>query len=244
MRPVIYFSVLTILSLMVLFAQIASAASDFAHPGTEKSADCETRSAGQGGIAWGSVLSPDGERGTIHPDKPVSVDQFATGSESPLFGALRTSEVPSTLGARDAGVDKHQLEVEDKRANAFVGLAPQSGTKKVPLRNEVALIALIVAVHAAVTWDAQSTNHFFHHYPVGYRPAEVDPIMRPFAGKALMYPMANLCFAVPIDLALLRTRHSNTSIRAMAYAAATTWMGMEIRQSLINIGNEHIKSGK
>ena len=108
--------------------------------------------------------------------------------------------------------------------------------------DKVALILLSLAVHAAVTWDAQSTNHFFHHYPDGYRPTEVDPLMRPFAGKTLMYPMANLLFAAPVDLLLFKTRHSQKPIRILTYAAASVWVGLEMHQSIVNIGNEHINS--
>lgn len=104
------------------------------------------------------------------------------------------------------------------------------------------MILMSLAVHAAVTWDAQSTNHFFHHYPAGYRPVEQDPLMRPFAGNALMYPMSNLLFAAPFDLLLYKTRNSRRPIRILGYTAASLWVGMEIHQSIANIGNEHLNS--
>jgi hypothetical protein len=108
------------------------------------------------------------------------------------------------------------------------------------MRDKVAPVILSLAVHAAVTWDAQSTNHFFHHYPDGFRPAEADPLMRPFAGKALMYPVSNLLFAAPIDLLLLKTRHDRKPIRILTYTAASMWAGLEMRQSIVNIRNEHV----
>jgi hypothetical protein len=107
------------------------------------------------------------------------------------------------------------------------------------MRDKAGPIVLSLAIHAAVTWDAQSTNHFFHHYPSGFRPVELDPLMRPFAGKALMYPMANLLFAAPIDLLLLKSRHDRKPIRILTYAAASVWAGLEMRQSIVNIRNEH-----
>jgi hypothetical protein len=127
---------------------------------------------------------------------------------------------------------------------AFLKAAPQSRSERNAMRDKVAPIILSLAVHAAVTWDAQSTNHFFHHYPNGFRPAEVDPLMRPFAGKALMYPMANLLFAAPIDLLLLKTRHDGKPIRILTYAAASIWAGLEMRQSIANIRNEHVSLAK
>jgi hypothetical protein len=123
---------------------------------------------------------------------------------------------------------------------AFLKAAPRSRSERDAMRDKVAPIILSLAVHAAVTWDAQSTNHFFHHYPNGFRPAEADPIMRPFAGKALMYPMANLLFATPIDLLLLKTRHDRKPIRILTYTAASIWVVLEMRQSIVNIRNEHV----
>ncbi len=105
----------------------------------------------------------------------------------------------------------------------------------------MALAMLDLAVHAAVTWDAQSTNHFFGHCPAGYRPFESDPIMRPFAGKAAMYPMSNLIFAAPFDLLLYRTRRSGKLTRSIVGSAAGLWVGVEMRQSVLNIRNEHLR---
>lgn len=139
-------------------------------------------------------------------------------------------------------LDVPQSRSEQLGDRAFLNVAPHTGSGRIGLRGKVGLIALSLAVHAAVTWDAQSTNHFFHHCPPGYRPAEMDPLMRPFAGKALMYPMANLVFAAPNDLLLFKTRHSRLPIRLLNYAAASFWTGVEIHQSIINMENEHIKS--
>jgi hypothetical protein len=126
---------------------------------------------------------------------------------------------------------------------AFLKGAPQSRSERNAMRDKVAPIILSLAVHAAVTWDAQSTNHFFHHHPNGFRPAELDPLMRPFAGKALMYPMANLLFAAPNDLLLLKTRHDRKPIRILTYTAASIWAGLEMRQSIVNIRNEQVSPG-
>lgn len=134
---------------------------------------------------------------------------------------------------------------DEKRGESAFLKAPQlSGRRRDTTRDRVALILLGLAVHAVVTWDAQSTNHFFSHCPKGYRPTEVDPIMRPFAGKATLYPMANLLFAAPFDLLLYRTRHGQKLTRVLAYAAASTWVGVEIQQSVMNIRHEHINSGR
>jgi hypothetical protein len=133
---------------------------------------------------------------------------------------------------------------EKSGESAFLKAPQLSARRRDTARDRVALILLGLAVHSAVTWDAQSTNHFFNHCPSGYRPTEVDPIMRPFAGKATMYLMANLLFAAPFDLLLYRTRHGQKLTRVLTYAAASTWMGVEIQQSLMNIRHEHINSGR
>jgi hypothetical protein len=123
---------------------------------------------------------------------------------------------------------------------AFLKAAPQTRSEENPVRDKAAPIILSLVVHAALTWDAQSTNHFFHHYPNGFKPFEVDPLMRPFAGKALMYPMANILFGAPVDLLLLKTRRDRKLIRTLTYVAASYLTGLEIRQSIVNIRNEHL----
>jgi len=124
---------------------------------------------------------------------------------------------------------------------AFLKAASQGRSERNVMGGKIAPIILSLAVHAAVTWDAQSTNHFFHHYPSGFRPVEVDPLMRPFAGKPLMYPMANLLFAAPVDLLLLKMRHERKPIRLLTYTAASFCAGLEIHQSIANIRNEHFR---
>jgi len=133
---------------------------------------------------------------------------------------------------------------EKSRESAFIQAAPQTERRRDTTRDRVAIILLSLAIHSAVTWDAQSTNHFFSHCPPGYRPAEVDPLMRPFAGKASMYPMANLLFAVPFDLLLYKTRHGQKMTRVLTYATASAWVGVEMQQSVMNIRHEHISIGR
>ena len=123
---------------------------------------------------------------------------------------------------------------------AFLRVRAQTRNERNALRDKAAPLILGLAVHAALTWDAQSTNHFFHHYPNGFKPAEVDPLMRPFAGKSLMYPMANLLFGAPVDLLLFKTRRDQKLIRTLTYVAASYLTGLEIRQSILNIRNEHL----
>jgi hypothetical protein len=177
------------------------------------------------GTAPANLLSSNREMGTVYDD-----------SKDYLSPSMAREDTPG-LDELHSGSEKHNNM-------AFLNAALQRGSGRKGMRGKVAPIILSLAVHAAVTWDAQSTNHFFHHYPEGYRPTEVDPLMRPFAGKALMYPMANLFFAVPVDLVLFKTRHSQKPIRILTYAAASYWVGLEIHQSIVNIGNEHINSSK
>ena len=139
-----------------------------------------------------------------------------------------------------AGLGAVPARDEKSGESAFMKSPGLSGSRRATTHDRVALILLSLAVHAAVTWDAQSTNHFFSHCPSGYKPTEVDPIMRPFAGKASIYPMANLLFAAPFDLLLYRTRHGQKLTRRLAYAAASAWVGVEIQQSIMNIRHEHI----
>jgi len=173
--------------------------------------------------------------------QPIPAEQMVSGPRWPADLDSKDYPSPAMARADTPGLNELHSPREKRDDMAFLKVAPQSGTGKNGVRDKVALVILSLAVHAAVTWDAQSTNHFFHHYPEGYRPAEADPLMRPFAGKALMYPMANLLFAAPFDLLLFKTRHSPKPIRILTYAAASVWVGMEIHQSIVNLGHEHIK---
>ena len=155
-----------------------------------------------------------------------------------LYGSGAETELGHAPGAAPANLLSSSRS-ERPENMAFLKAAPRSRSERNAMRDKVGPIILSLAVHAAVTWDAQSTNHFFHHYPTGYWPAEVDPLMRPFAGKALMYPMANLLFAAPMDLMLFKTRHDRKPIRILTYTAASIWVGLEMRQSIVNIRNEH-----
>jgi hypothetical protein len=56
-----------------------------------------------------------------------------------------------------------------------------------------------------------------------------------------MYPMANLLFAAPVDLLLFKTRHDTKPIRMLVRAAAMAWTGLEVQQSIVNIGNSHLR---
>ena len=135
----------------------------------------------------------------------------------------------------------HTLPSKSQRHDdmAFLKAAPETRSERNAMRDKVAPIILGSVVHAALTWDAQSTNHFFRHYPNGFTPVELDPLMRPFAGKALMYPMMNVLFGAPHDLLLVKTRHDRKPIRILTYAAACISVGLEMRQSIVNIRNEH-----
>lgn len=164
-----------------------------------------------------------GERIVSGPRLPTGFDR--TG----LTPAPRRGAVPTELDATHSRADEF----------TFANTADQKGRNA--KRDKVLLIALCLAVHGAVTWDAQTTNHFFRHHPDGFRPAEADPLLRPFAGKALMYPMANLFFAAPVDLLLFKTRHDPMRIRLLVRAAAIAWAGLEVQQAIVNMRNEHIR---
>jgi len=167
--------------------------------------------------------------------QPLAGEQIVSGPGLPT-GFDRTGH---TSAARQWAAPT-ELDTAYSRADelAFVNTAKQNGRNA--RRDTVLLIVLCLAVHGAVTWDAQSTNHFFRHHPDGFRPAEADPLLRPFAGKALMYPMANLLFAAPVDLLLFKTRHDPKPIRVLVRAAAIAWAGLEVQQSIVNVRNEHI----
>ena len=182
--------------------------------------------------------------GLVNGGQPLAKEGVVSALNLPLdmkWAGLAPTANPwpefANLGAVSATSEK-------SRDSAFIKAAPQMEKRKDTTRDRVAIILLSLAVHAAVTWDAQSTNHFFSHCPAGYKPTEVDPLMRPFAGKASMYPMANLLFAAPFDLLLYRTRHSRKLTRVLTYAAASTWVGVEMQQSIVNIRHEHISRGK
>jgi hypothetical protein len=168
--------------------------------------------------------------------QPLAAEQTISGRALPV-GFDRTPH-PSPAGQWAA---PRELDTSYARAGGLGFVETAKENRKHAKRDTILLIALCLAVHGAVTWDAQSTNHFFRHHPEGFRPAEADPLLRPFAGKALMYPMANLLFAAPIDLLLFKTRHDRKPIRALVRAAALAWVGLEMQQSIVNIRNEHLR---
>jgi len=199
------------------------------------------------GIAPASLLPFDRDGQAVSEPSLFSINQpFNPGDQIVPGRGLPTDlngkEITSPAMARANRPSLHGLPLRSVRPDemAFLKAAPQTRNGRNAMRDKVAPIILSLAVHAALTWDAQSTNHFFHHYPNGFKPAEADPVMRPFAGKALMYPMANLLFGGPVDLLLLKTRHDRKPIRILTYAAASVWAGMEMRQSIVNIRNEHV----
>jgi hypothetical protein len=130
---------------------------------------------------------------------------------------------------------------------AFVEAAQPGGKRRTGSGDKLPIVLMCAAVHAAVIFDAWSTNDaLHHHFPAGYHPEEADPIMRPFAGGGALYPMMNLVFAVPFDILLYETRrqHVLKPARMLAYGAASAWVGIELRQSVINLQAEHIGSGR
>jgi len=195
---------------------------------------------------------------TVSPpaDVPVHGDALENGVQPRTGeGAVAALALPTDMkwtgltpaakqGPDHMGLDAVHARNEKRVESAFLKAPQLSGRRRGITRDRVALILLGLAVHAAVTWDAQSTNHFFSHCPSGYRPTEVDPIMRPFAGKASIYPMANLLFAAPFDLLLYRTRYGQKLSRKLTYGAASAWVGVEIQQSIMNIRHEHMNSGR
>jgi len=192
------------------------------------------------------MLSPVGILAqTASPVAPVPAPPAVQGPDGQTELAFAPGTVHAGLFPAMLRADSPSLRALPSRSGrpddmAFLKAAPRGGSERNAMRDKVAPVILSLAVHAAVTWDAQSTNHFFHHYPDGFRPAEADPLMRPFAGKALMYPVSNLLFAAPIDLLLLKTRHDRKPIRILTYTAASMWAGLEMRQSIVNIRNEHV----
>lgn len=174
-----------------------------------------------------SGIQPSSERHAA-PERRLS-----NGSESKDLMAGVTPRAKATGFDPLPGIDRHNN-------GAYYEAAASTQRGKNRIRDTVAPLLLSLAVHAAVTWDAQTTNHFFHHCPPGYRPAEADPVMRPFAGNASIYPMANLIFAAPLDYLLFKTRTSSKPIRILTYAAAGIWVGIESRQAVLNMRNEQL----
>jgi len=181
---------------------------------------------------------------TVMPTVPVKLPAGIAESAGRAEFEFAPEASPANLQSSQGRGEALRSGSENTRDKAFLNAAPQSEKGKSGTGGKITPIILSLAVHAAVTWDAQSTNHFFRHYPQGYLPVETDPLMRPFAGKASMYPMANLLFAIPVDLILFKTGANHSRFRVFTYAAASCWAGMEIHQSIVNMGNEHIKSGK
>ena len=176
-----------------------------------------------------SINQPPNPGEKVVPGQGLAIDLDRKDVTSPVMSRA-TRPILDTLPSKSVRPDNM----------AFLRAGAQSRDERNTLRDKAVPLILSLAVHGALTWDAQSTNHFFHHYPDGFKPAEVDPLMRPFAGKALMYPMANLLFGAPIDLLLLKTHHGRKPVRILTYVAASFWTGLEMRQSILNIRNEHL----
>jgi len=172
--------------------------------------------------------------------QPQANERAASALSLPLD--MKFTCLTSAANPRPDVTGSGVIHVRDEKSgeSAFIRAPELRGKQRIASRDRVALILLSLAVHSAVTWDAQSTNHFFRHCPSGYRPVEVDPVMRPFAGTVAIYPMANLLFAAPFDLLLYRTRHGQKLTRVLSKAAASAWVGMEIQQSVVNIRHEHL----
>lgn len=195
-----------------------------------------------------SAIGQEGT-GTVWP----TVDRDANFSSARLTGnSCRGMLSTLPLGSASENYSFAPLieitpRYEKPEERAFVKVPQPAGKQESATGGKLPLILMCVAVHAAVTWDAWTTNDVFHHqFPAGYHPVEEDPIMRPFAGTGAMYPLANLAFAVPFDLLLYETRHHHGPkvARVLAYGAASTWVGIELRQSILNLQEEHIGSGR
>jgi hypothetical protein len=63
-------------------------------------------------------------------------------------------------------------------------------------------IFLIGLLHGSASLDAWSTNRFINGCPVGFRCGQVDPLVRPFAGKPTIYVAVNEAM-VPLHIWLL-----------------------------------------
>ena len=247
MRTISCLSVLMILLPVGLMGQTASPVP----PAPAQAAVYKLGEQAESGQAPGSEparLLPSSQDGQAACEQNLfSVDQPSDPSEQIVPGQVLAADLnqkdgtsPALVRANTPSPRAFPLRTVKPVDMAFLKVAAQPRNERNAMRDKVAPLILSLAVHSSLTWDAQSTNHFFRHYPNGFKPAEVDPLMRPFAGKALMYPMANLLFGGPIDLLLLKTRHDRKPIRILTYAAASTWAGMEMRQSIVNIRNEHI----
>lgn len=172
--------------------------------------------------------------------QPVGEDQVVPGLRLPT-DSNRTGDTSAVKrGANTIGLPATSPGIGGSGEPAFIKAVrgDERGRNAGPWK--IIPIILSLANHAAVTWDVQTTNHFFHHYPEGFKPIELDPIMRPFAGKAVMYPMANLLLAGPVDFLLFKTRHSSKQIRVLSYVAASIWVGLEVHQSIVNMRNERV----
>lgn len=247
MRTFSCFAASVILFSVSFLAQTASALPPVPAQAAVHGPGEQTEVGGALGTAPGSSFFFDRDGQAVCEQGLLSINQPPNPGEQVVPGQglttdLNRKDVTSPVMSRATRPSLDTLPSKSVRLDnmAFLMAAAQTRNERNALRDKAAPLILSLAVHAALTWDAQSTNHFFHHYPNGFKPAEVDPLMRPFAGKALMYPMANLLFGAPIDLLLLKTRHGRKPVRILTYVAASFWTGLEIRQSIVNIRNEHL----
>jgi len=102
-------------------------------------------------------------------------------------------------------------------------------------------ILLIVALHGSATFDAWSTNHLINGRPPGWDTHELNPLLKPFAGKRSMYVAVNLPL-VPLDIWLVkRPKSKRAQIVAGAFSASS--MGFAIRNVKIH-GHDWREWGK
>ena len=87
-------------------------------------------------------------------------------------------------------------------------------------------ILLIFALHGTATFDAWSTNQFLNDRPPGWDRCELNPLLRPFAGKPTMYVAINLPL-VPLDIWLLKRPKSKAArILAVGLSGSYTTFGV------------------
>ena len=70
---------------------------------------------------------------------------------------------------------------------------------------------LILLLHGSATFDAWTTNQLMNHRPPGWGSTrELNPLLRPWAGKKSLYPVVNLT-VLPLDIWLLKRPKSSVA---------------------------------
>jgi hypothetical protein len=168
---------------------------------------------------------------------PVSASQTPTSANaSEVANAYSTSkelpDAPGAIGARAAEPDS-TIFPTTPMALIATPIAPQKPTvsEKNYARDKKIWFSLMAIEHGAATFDAWSTRD-----AVGRGAHEVNPLMKPFATSAAMYPAAQLVPAGMDYLAHRLMKSDNHVLRKLWWVPQTLSTAASLTAGVHNLG--------